>query len=257
MFVLSLFKLLIYLDINLNLISKNIYKVQRLIKDKVSQDILQKIIQFRQTLDMTYYPYPDSTLSKQYFPENIPIIPKEDTLRFIDCGAFTGDTIGLIYNNVPKEKKISVVSFKPDPNNLKILQNNIKDYTHISVVVIPMGVYSKTGILKFSLPGSGSNINENGDISIPITTLDETVYSFRPNYIKMDIEGAEKEALLGAKKTIKDFTPNLAVSLYHKTKDLWELPLLIQEINPNYDFYIRVHAHVGIETVLYCVRRKN
>ena len=77
----------------------------------------------------------------------------------------------------------------------------------------------------------------------------------KPDYIKMDIEGAEKEALQGARETIKDFTPNLAISIYHKPEDLWEIPILINEINPNYDFFIRCHNHLCLETVLYCSKK--
>ena len=231
-------------------------EVEYLLSDGRSRQLLKKIIEFRKTLDMTYYPKPTSNLSEQYFPKDVPIIPEDDELRFIDCGAFTGDTLELIRNNVSKEKKISVVSFEPDPNNLKKFQENVKNFSNIRTVLVPMGVYSKTTILSFSLSGCSSGIDENGEMSIPVTTLDETVYSFHPNYIKMDVEGAEKEALLGAQNIIKEFTPNLAISLYHKAEDLWELPLLVNELNPNYDFYIRTHAHLGVETVLYCVRKR-
>jgi len=249
-------KSFLWIDERKCLTSKRLNEVSKLLKDEKSVKIFNKMIEFRKNFDMEYYPYPNSKLSEQYFPKDIPIIPQNDELRFIDCGAFIGDTIELINNNVPKNKKISVVSYEPDLNNLKTLQNNIKKISHINIVVIPAGVYSKTTILKFSLSGSGSAISENGNVSVAVTSLDETVYSFHPNYIKMDIEGAEKEALLGAKNIIKEFTPNLAVSLYHKPEDLWELPLLINELNPNYDYYIRVHAHLGIETVLYCVRKE-
>jgi len=115
-----------------------------------------------------------------------------------------------------------------------------------------MGVYSKTTILKLTSLGSGSFISNKGDNFISVTSLDETIYNFKPDYIKMDIEGSEKEALIGAKEIIKDFKPKLAISLYHKAEDLWEIPLLIKELNPDYEFKIRCHNHLCIETVLYC-----
>jgi len=250
--ILSFFieKKLSWFDETKNLLNEKLDEVSKLLKDDKSLEIFNKLVEFRKTFDMKYYPYPNSTRSEQYFPKDIPIIPESNELRFIDCGAFTGDTIESLNNNI--DKKSMIISFEPNPENLKVLQKNIKKIPDIDIVVIPMGVYSKTEILKLSLSGSSSTISDDGDIFIPVTSLDESVYNFKPNYIKMDIEGAEKEAIIGAKNIIKDFTPNLAISIYHKPEDLWELPLLIRNINPNYDFYIRTHSHIGIETVLYC-----
>jgi FkbM family methyltransferase len=245
----------LWFDKKEKLINKKLEKISPLLKDKKSLEIFNKLIEFRKSFDMQFYPYPNAKLTEQYFVPDIPIIPKNNEIRFVDCGAFVGDTIELFSKNV-KKKKSTIISFEPDPNNLKSLGENVKKFSNIDVIVIPMGVYSKTKILSFSLSGSGSTINENGNILVPVTSLDETLYNFKPNYIKMDIEGAEKEAILGAKNIIKDFTPNLAISLYHKSEDLWELPLLIYELNSNYDFYIRVHSHLGIETVLYCVKKE-
>ena len=229
-------------------------KVCKLLKDDKSIKFFKKLIKFKKTFDMKYYPYPNSTYDEQYFPNDIPIIPKSDELRFIDCGAFTGDTIEILSKKV--NKKTTVIAFEPDPNNFKILQKNIKNYSNIDIIAIPMGVYSETKIMKFlSNNRTSSRITEKGDIFVPVTSLDETIYNFKPNYIKMDIEGSEKEAIIGAKNIIKDFTPNLAIAIYHRPEDLWEIPLLIYKLNPNYDFYIRAHAHLGGETILYCIGR--
>jgi len=72
-----------------------------------------------------------------------------------------------------------------------------------------------------------------------------------PTYIKLDIEGAEKAALEGAVKTISRHAPKLAVCVYHKPADLWELPLYIREIYPAGKMYLRSHGENGFETVLY------
>jgi len=62
----------------------------------------------------------------------------------------------------------------------------------------------------------------------------------------------KKEALLGAKK----YKPNWVIYLYHKPEALWRLPLLIHEINPDYDMFVRVHEDMFLSTVLYCVGGK-
>ena len=73
----------------------------------------------------------------------------------------------------------------------------------------------------------------------------------------MDIEGSERDALIGSARIIREQSPVLLISLYHKPKDLWEIPDMIRAINPNYEMYLRVHAHLFLETVLYCVPRRD
>ena len=69
----------------------------------------------------------------------------------------------------------------------------------------------------------------------------------------MDIEGAEKKALMGAKTLIRKFKPKLAISVYHKRDDIWEIPKLILSINPEYRFFLRVYSFTGKDTVLYAI----
>ena len=65
----------------------------------------------------------------------------------------------------------------------------------------------------------------------------------------------QREAILGMKNIIKNQSPSLAICLYHKPQDLWDLPLLINEINPNYNMYLRIYGSMGLELVLYCVNK--
>lgn len=86
-----------------------------------------------------------------------------------------------------------------------------------------------------------------GGINIETIPIDEFVKEEnlkRVDFIKMDIEGSEEKALLGAKETLRKFKPKLAICIYHKPKDFYELPLLIKEINPEYK--IRIKNKKGI-----------
>jgi len=229
-----------YLWFNGNRLNDRLKEVRKLLHDKVSLNFFDNWVKFRETFDMKYYLYPTNSLEEQYFIDEF-----KHSERFVDCGGFTGDTISAYY----RYNKGRIISFEPDPTNLKKLNKSAKNK---DVLVYPMGVFDETKILKFKSCGSGGNLCEEGDILVPVTSLDETIYNFRPDYIKMDIEGAEIEAIKGAKNIIKDFSPNLAISIYHKASDLWEIPLLIKEINPKYEFKIRSHNHLCLETILYC-----
>ena len=73
-------------------------------------------------------------------------------------------------------------------------------------------------------------------------------------YIKMDVEGAEYETLLGCKRLIRECKPKLAVSAYHRAGDIFTLPLLIARLNPDYKIYLRHHKYLpSWESNLYCV----
>ena len=71
------------------------------------------------------------------------------------------------------------------------------------------------------------------------------------NFIKLDIEGKEKEVLMDIEEYIAEQMPDLAICIYHKVEDLWEIPMMIKKINPKYKIYIRHHSNYYTETVCY------
>ena len=83
--------------------------------------------------------------------------------------------------------------------------------------------------------------------------LDELARGVAPTYIKMDIEGAEVEALVGARTLISTWHPLLAICLYHRQSDLWRIPLLIHSLYPGYSHFLRAHEPDGWQTVGYFV----
>lgn len=98
-----------------------------------------------------------------------------------------------------------------------------------------------------------SRISKNGPKVITVDSIDNVCGKDRVTFIKMDIEGSEAEALRGAEKTIRRDKPRLAISLYHKPQDYFEIPFLIKEMVPEYKLYIRHHKPGKNDTVLYAV----
>ncbi|MEK7523076.1 MAG: FkbM family methyltransferase, partial [Patescibacteria group bacterium] len=70
-------------------------------------------------------------------------------------------------------------------------------------------------------------------------------------YIKLDIEGFEKKALIGAKKTIKKYKPKLVICSYHNLNDIWELPMLIKKLRPDYKIFLRHYSDFLMDTICY------
>lgn len=220
--------------------------------DDRSRSLYRSILEFRLTGDATLLPPPD--FGTQYHPQDVPT-PKEP-IRFVDCGAFDGDTLSdLIKVGLPLE---AVAAFEPDIANFARLKKFVLQESRLTNILLwPCGVYSSTTQLMFETgKDMASSISESGRSMIQCIALDDAIPTFAPTLIKMDIEGAEYHALLGASRLIKDHVPELALSVYHRPEHLWQLPMLAQRLsNGSYDFYLRSHAYNGFELVLYAIPR--
>ncbi len=99
--------------------------------------------------------------------------------------------------------------------------------------------------------GPSSYISDSGNTFIQCISLDDILPSLIPTYIKMDIEGAEIEAIKGARNIINEHKPELAISVYHKIEHLWNVPLLLKSIKSNNKLYLRSYTHISQETLFY------
>jgi FkbM family methyltransferase len=220
--------------------------------DDESRQLYLDTLLFRTTGDDRGLRNPD--LEHQYFPPNLPVFGSPDRpLRMIDCGACFGDVLRWIrLNNIPIA---AGAFFEPDPENFKKLVLEIRQpgINDIALFPIPCGVSDKFRQLRFSMnQGTSSALSEHGDQIVNCVSIDETLGGFSPNFIKMDIEGAEIEALEGARLTINTHRPRLAISGYHRPSDIWTIPQKIKEICPKYDrFYLRQHGYQGFDSVIY------
>lgn len=123
------------------------------------------------------------------------------------------------------------------------------------ITLIPKGLWSQEQKIGFNSDRNLalSKITENGENTIETVSLDDFLKGDRASFIKMDIEGAELDALRGAEQTIKTFKPRLAVSVYHKVNDFIDIPEYLLSLVPEYKFYIRHYSVYKYETVLYAL----
>ena len=190
----------------------------------------------------------------QYFPTFI--LPILKTEVFVDCGAFDGDTLRTIIeihgNSVKK-----IICFEPDPTNiisLKAYVANLDNKLQEKITIYQNATGKQREKLKFLAAGSeGSAISKTGNLQVEVVPLDEIIADEAPTFIKMDIEGAEIDTLLGASKIIEQYTPILAISAYHIQDHLWKLPLLVNKICDNYSFFLIAHGENGLESVFYAI----
>jgi FkbM family methyltransferase len=171
----------------------------------------------------------------------------------IDGGACTGDTAAVFSNVVGPAGR--VYCFDPVADHLKILEYNAKQFSYDNITVMPYGladenIFAKPIVLDSYAPGFSS-----GNKRVPLRSIDFLVKSNeiqRISFIKLDVEGAEMASLRGARESIRRFKPKLAISLYHKPNDLFEIILYIKQEFPFYSCYIDHYTIHAEETVLYC-----
>ncbi|ESP90427.1 MULTISPECIES: FkbM family methyltransferase [Pseudoalteromonas] len=224
-----------------------------------SKQCLERIRKFRQ--NPNYDTYLENDWETQYFPKEL--MSKglvQSPFKMVDCGAFNGDTLQLA-TNITQQYDIefdSIVCFEPDPKNYQNLMTRLRGKNGVfpRVFTQQAGVWSKNTTLSFSSCGDQSKITEDANAqsnSLQVAKIDDVCYGLAPNYIKMDVEGAEIEALKGASEIITDFKPNLAISVYHHPEHLWQIAELIEELHSEYQFYLHAHGDFCNEIVLYAI----
>lgn len=189
------------------------------------------------------------TTSKEEVFENI--LQFGDNESYLDLGAYRGDTVEEFITHCGG-KYNSIIAFEPDRRTYKKLCEYIQNIP--DAVAYQNAVYSKNTTLIFSnKAGRQSTISSEG-IEIEALTVDTVCDGKEITYIKMDVEGAEYDALEGSKETLKNKKPMLNIALYHRSEDIFKIPLKIYEINPEYKFYIRKHPYIPCwDMNLYCI----
>jgi len=165
-----------------------------------------------------------------------------DVVKMVDCGAYNGDTVIEAMRFFSGLK--SVIAVEPDPRNYKKLLRFSDGVEQIRIEAHNLALWSECGEGEFS--GSGNRNSSIGATSsfeyreeqVRLASLDSLVTD-RVDYIKYDVEGAEAEALLGSVETISRYKPTLLVSLYHRSRDIFALPIYIKNTHPEYRFYLR------------------
>ena len=190
---------------------------------------------------------------EQYCYKNLIKAQKGDYV--IDGGACGGDTALYFANLVGESGKVFAFEFVEE--NIELFNKNLALNCHInniSLVKHPLYADSNT-FVDYVGGGSSATINLNSP-RIQTLSIDDFVknnHISKIDFIKLDIEGSEFSALFGAKESIKRFKPKLAICLYHSAKDYTRIPLLLNEILPNYRFYFDHFTLGRYESVLFAI----
>lgn len=183
-------------------------------------------------------------------------ILKCENETFVDIGSYIGDTTIDFINSYQNYNKIYCYEMTDDI--FDTLLKNTSKYPNVECK--KKAISDKSEILKFNfsnIDASANKIEENGNTLIEAVSLDDDIKE-KVTLIKMDIEGYEQKAIIGAKKHIKEDHPKLLISVYHNHEDLWKIPKMIEEISPGYKFYLRYYGNYifPTEIVLFGIYEK-
>ncbi|GHU77415.1 hypothetical protein FACS1894188_11650 [Clostridia bacterium] len=189
----------------------------------------------------------------QYFdcPE---LVPAPDEV-FVDGGTFSGDTV-FDFIKWSNNQYSKIFAFEPDRENYEVCKKNLEKYDKVEL--FNNGLWDKRETLRFlgfnKFGGkAGAGFDKAGEQNISALDLDSALAGERVSFIKLDVEGAELNALRGMRKIITEQKPKLAVCIYHKPEDIWELPRIVLEYNKDYKLYMRHYCPSDIETVMYAL----
>lgn len=205
----------------------------------------------------------DDLRQRQYF--DFPQFYKRGT-AFVDAGCFDcSDSLKFAAWCDGSYSKI--YAFEPDIANFGTCKRIAEEQGLRNTEIIHAAVGKETGTARFvSQCGTASHLATDSLGTMPqetietvqIAALDEMIDSaVRVGFIKMDIEGAEYDALLGAKSILLRDKPLLAICIYHKRGDMLAIMDLLHTLIPEYSFWIRHYSTVSTETVLYAAIPKD
>lgn len=224
--------------------------VYNLLEDEKSQEIFTQVLKGRSSMDFNIFK--NIRVGRQYFVEELIQLSEQEV--FVDCGAFTGDTLeDFICNTKNKFKRIYCFEPSDDTYN-ELFKVWVKYNKDERVVLEKSGLYFETTRVGFNDNhlSAGNAINTESTDLIDVVAIDEFIDE-PVTFIKMDIEGAELDALHGAKETILKYKPKLAISIYHRYEDYIEIPKFINDLNLGYKFYVRHHTDCQGDTILYAL----
>ena len=205
-------------------------RVYALLADEQSKRVFENTVYFKLTGKSSYLTEIE-TERKEVF--DILSLKEEN---YLDLGAFNGDTVAEFLEYDKNYK--SIIALEPDSRNFRKLKENTKDLENITLINSAVG---ESGGSVYIAKNKGRGNSQSGKtVEISSLTIDEISKTVCPTFIKADVEGSEMSAIMGGERTIAK-KPKLHIAAYHKSEDIFAIPLRILEINPHYKIYMRKH----------------
>ena len=207
-----------------------------LFSDEDSRNAYANIINFKLFGRMSYLMDAYSTKDELYAE-----IGEREVHTYVDAGAYNGDTAREAIEYFPELSEI--VAIEPDPKNFKKLVRFSETVTEPKIATVNSAVWHSSDDGEFSSSGnrnssiSSTTSYEHKETDVSLVSIDSL--ELVPDFIKYDVEGAELEALIGTRETILAHHPTMLVSLYHRSRDIFEIPTYLGREYPFYRMTLR------------------
>jgi FkbM family methyltransferase len=200
--------------------------------------------------DPSYLPYPAP--QNTYFPQDIFKLSPDEVV--VDCGAFDGDTLRLLLSVTSEFKAFYAV--EADTTSIERLRayvGTLPSEIAAKVHNLDYAVGAERCTLRFAMSGAATSKSEDAGVDVACVPLDGLFAHTGITLIKMDIEGAEYDALRGGATVIRRDRPILAICVYHTQADVWRIPLLMRSMSPDYQLFLRAYDGDGFQSVVYAI----
>jgi FkbM family methyltransferase len=210
-------------------------EVFTMLEDDASRHTFQNLLEYRKSGKTQYLRDCALPVEEAYTS----ILQLGDTEVYLDGGAYTGDTVLQFLSHVRSYEAIFAI--EPDARNFAKLVQNTSSLKKTKCLQVCL--QSAAGEIPFA-PRAGRHASvdvANGKM-IFADSIDDILNDGKVTYIKLDVEGQEEKAILGAVKTIANYKPKMQIAAYHRTNDLFAIPQMVKKVRPDYKVYLR-HNH--------------
>lgn len=233
---------------------KEYEKVYSMLEDTHSKGIYLAKLNYRLSGEGKYLKDINIAHNQQYFDEKIYSLKQNEVI--VDCGSYKGDTLDNFYI-ISNGKYKKYIAIEADRRNYEELVNHIEKEHYEKITTYNFACWHEQAELVFNdFEEAGSHLSTKGNTIIKADSLDNLLNE-EITILKMDIEGAEQNALRGAEQLIKRYKPILAICIYHQFEDYYKIPLLIKEFNRDYHLFIRHYIkEYDDETICYAIPKE-
>lgn len=209
------------------------------LSDNRSKIVLYHVLANWITFKVDYLEKSKEKVYKDYFDlDLIPEVTEEEV--FVDLGGYIGDTVEDFVNTYSANYK-RIYTYEINPHNMQCLKETVKRYPNIVIREKAVGEKEDILYLDLKIGGSSTTLASQGEQAVKVVSLDEDIDE-KITWIKMDIEGSEQLALRGCRKHIETEKPKLTICTYHSNEDIWKIPKMVKEYNPDYKLYFRYNG---------------